>query len=56
MDFDSFVEEASRKVKKKKLSKKSINTKKRKEVLENILLDDECEAVPQTDSGRRVYG
>ena len=56
MDFDSFLEEASRKVKKKKLSTKSYSTKKRKEVLEGILLDDECEGVPQTDSGRRIYG
>ncbi|MBD3312509.1 hypothetical protein GF352_03595 [archaeon] len=56
MDFDSFLEEATRKVKKKKLKKRSLSSKKRKEELENILLDDECEAVPQTDSGRRVYG
>lgn len=55
MDFDSFLEEASRKVKKKKLKVKKLSSKKRKEVLENVLLDDECTGVPQTDSGRRVY-
>jgi|GEM_PF-3026244 len=55
MDFDSFLEEASRKVKKKKLKKRSLSSKKRQEVLEEALLDDECTAVPQTDDGRRVY-
>ena len=55
MDFDAFLEEASRKVKKKKLKVKSLSSKKRKELLEEALLDDECTAVPQTESGRRVY-
>jgi len=55
MDFDAFVEEASRKVKKKKLKTKSLSSKKRQEILEEVLLDDECTAVPQSDHGRRVY-
>jgi hypothetical protein len=56
MDFDAFLKEASRKVKKKGLKKKKLTTKKRKEVLESALLDDECEGVPQTDDGRKTYG
>ncbi|MFA5405962.1 MAG: hypothetical protein WC307_01235 [Candidatus Nanoarchaeia archaeon] len=55
MDFDSFLEEASRKVKKKKLNSKSLSDKKRKEVLESVILDDECTGVPQSESGRKVY-
>ncbi len=55
MDFDAFLEEASKKIKKKKIKIKSLSTKKRKEVLESIILDDECTSVPQTEAGRRAY-
>ena len=55
MDFDAFVDEATRKVKKKKLAVKSISTKKRGELLENIVIDDECTGVPQTEAGGKVY-
>lgn len=55
MDFDAFVEETSRKVKKKKLSVKAVSSKKRAEVLESMIIDDECTGVPQTDSGEKVY-
>ncbi len=55
MDFDAFVDEASRKVKKKKLAVKSVSTKKRNELLESIVIDDECTGVPQTDAGGRTY-
>ncbi len=55
MDFDLFLEEASKRVKKKKLKIKSVSSKKKKELMEKIILDDECTTVPQTDSGRRTY-
>ena len=55
MDFDAFLDEASRKVKKKKLKVKSISSKKRNELLEGIILDDECTNVPQSEAGRRTY-
>jgi hypothetical protein len=56
MDFDAFLKEASRKVKKKKFRKSKLTPKKQKEILESALLDDECEGVPQTDDGRKTYG
>lgn len=55
MDFDSFLDEVSRKVKKKKLKVKSLSSKKRDELMENIILDDECTPVPQSEEGHKTY-
>ncbi len=55
MDFDAFLKEAEKKAKKKKLKVKAISTKKRKELLEGIVLDDECQSIPQPDESRKVY-
>ncbi|HLE05792.1 MAG TPA: hypothetical protein VI790_00400 [Candidatus Nanoarchaeia archaeon] len=55
MDFDAFTEEVSRKIKKKKLKVKSLSSKKQKEVLENVILDDECTSIPQMDVSTKVY-
>ena len=55
MDFDAFLEEAVKKVKKKKLKVKAVSTKKRKELLEGIVLDNECQEIPQPSESRKVY-
>lgn len=53
MDFDAFLEDVKKKVKVKKTVKKSRGNLKDR--TESVIFDDKCSAVPQTDSGIKVY-
>ena len=54
MNFDAFLEEATRQVKKKQI-KKTSSKKKIEDALESIIFYDECVGIPQTEHGRKTY-
>jgi len=53
MDFDAFLEDVKKKIKVKKVIKKSRGNIKDR--TESVIFDDKCLAVPQTDIGLKVY-